>query len=226
MNLTNVHFTTALRKAIKLWNLATYPEKMDPTATFKAADEKLLAEYKGFSAVFAKNHAFFVRGRCQEYIHGPFSNFKHTFLIRHPSKAIPSQYKACAACKFNFDDTNYCQLYEMFRAVQEVESSPLVLDADDLLENPKRMMELYCSATGLPFDDDMLSWSPGVVPDSWMDTIQPEVWYGTAIRSSGFLKPKPPAVVSLSEFPEVVRKAVDDALPSYEAMHSARITCN
>ncbi len=59
-----------------------------------------------------------------------------------------------------------------------------------------------------------------------MVDINPEVWYGTAIRSSGFLKPKSPAVVSLSEFPEVVRKAVDDALPFYEAMHSARITCN
>ena len=43
------------------------------------------------------------------------------------------------------------QLYELrvYKVVQQVDPNPLVLDADDLLENPKEMMQLYCSSTGL-----------------------------------------------------------------------------
>lgn len=45
----------------------TYPE-----ATFEAADERLLAQYDGFDALFAKDQAYYVEGNYEKYIHGSF----------------------------------------------------------------------------------------------------------------------------------------------------------
>lgn len=33
-----------------------------------------------------------------------------------------------------------------------------VVDADDLLDNPKGIIEAYCNSVGIPFDEGMLSW--------------------------------------------------------------------
>ena len=57
------------------------------------------------------------------------------------------------------------QLSDLFKTVQEVDPHPIVVDADDLLTNVRELMEQYCTATGLPFEERMLNWTPGVVPD-------------------------------------------------------------
>ena len=120
--------------------------------------DRLLAPYDGYEAVFIKDLAFFVEGRYEDYIQGQFANFKHTFLIRHPRKSTISQYKVChnGDCPFHFPGVR--QTYELYKVVQQIDPNPLVLDADDLLENPKEMMQLYCSSAGLPFTEDMLTW--------------------------------------------------------------------
>lgn len=38
---------------------------------------------------------------------------------------------------------------------------PVVIDSDDLLEDPMRMVESYCGAIGIPFIAQALSWTPG-----------------------------------------------------------------
>ena len=108
---------------------------------FEAVNEKLLEPaYDKFDAVFIKNMAFFVEGRYEDYIQGQFANFKHTFLIRHPRKVAISKYKVCQEGGFLFSYPGIHQLYELYRVVQQIDPDPLVLDADDLLENPKEMM--------------------------------------------------------------------------------------
>ena len=64
---------------------------------------------------------------------------KHTFLIRNPNKSIPSLIKACKLCDFpaTGDDNGIEQLYNMYKTVQLVCPSPVVIDADDLLANPR-----------------------------------------------------------------------------------------
>ena len=60
--------------------------ELNPSATFKAADDILLQPYDECQAVFAKNHAYFVKGSYERYTTGRFAGFKHTFLIRNPHK--------------------------------------------------------------------------------------------------------------------------------------------
>ena len=192
-------------------------------AQFEAVNEKLVEPYDKFDAVFIKNMAFFVEGRYEDYIQGQFANFKHTFLIRHPRKTTISKYKVCHEGGLLFSYPGVRQLYELYKVVQQIDPNPLVLDADDLLENPKETMKLYCSSTGLPFTEDMLTWEPGDI-EEWNYGRTYDIWQRTAMYSSGFIKPKPSAPESLSEYPKIVEECIQESLPYYEALYQAR-TC-
>lgn len=197
-----------------------------PSATFQAADDKLLQPYDKYQAVFAKNHAYFVEGRFEKYITGKFSRFKHTFLIRNPHGSIPSFVRACERSNFTHSPTEngIKQLYDLFKVVQLVDPSPIVVDADDLLANPRGIMEQYCLATGLPFSEKMLTWTPGEISDWKQGNIYYKEWHGTAMMSSGFTKPNTSS--EMQPLSSDVREAVHQALPYYEAMHAVRMTVN
>ena len=198
------------------------PSELDPAATFQAADEKLLQPYEGYRAVFIKTHAYFVEGNYKYYTKGRFSHMKHTFLIRNPNKSIPSLIKARKLCDFSNtgDDNGIEQLYNMYKTVQLVCPSPVVIDADDLLANPRDMMERYCSATGLPFRETMLTWTPEIVSD-WTEFTYYNVWHGTAMMSSGFIKPSCSATEV--SHPREVEDFIQRALPFYKAMYAVRM---
>ena len=203
---------------------------LEPDATFEAAKKRITAQYDGYDAVFVKEMAFFIEGHYEDYISEPFTAFKHTFLIRDPLKAITSLYKAykplgpAAMNDFSLTTCNcFRHIYELFQVVKRVDPSPIVIDADDLLDNPEAIMREYCSATGLPFSTSMLSWSPVAIPD-WMSFPDYEVWHGTVIRSSGFIKPQmPKAVPNLSEYPKEIEEVVKDVLPFYKVMYDVRL---
>ena len=200
----------------------------DPRAfnvDYRVVYDRLLAPYDGYEAVFIKDMAFFVEGRYEDYIQGQFANFKHTFLIRHPRKSTISQYKVCQKgdCPFHFPGVR--QTYELYKVVQQMDPNPLVLDADDLLENPKEMMQLYCSSTGLPFTEDMLTWEPGDI-EEWKMFPNYLAWFRTVMYSSGFIKPKPSAPESLSEYPKIVEECIQESLPYYEALYQVRTRLN
>ena len=210
-----------------------FPLKHD--ATFQAADETLLQSYPGHSAVFCKNHAFLITHQYKHYTTGRFSGFKHTFLIRNPRKAIPSLYKARKQSSVDDDIDGFRELYEMYETVRlNVDPHPLVIDADDLLADPKGIMQQYCEATGLTFNEGMLTWTPGVV-DDWISSEHSVYWFETVMTSSGF-KSKPDhcgnvekepttleAKAAAARLSQETRDSIDKALPFYETLYRARI---
>ena len=136
--------------------------------TFESVDEKLLQPYPEYDAVFIRDHAYYIKGRYKNYISGEFSSFKHTFLIRDPRKSFPSFIRACKEAEYPVLPKEYGvqALYDMYKVVKEgIDPNPVIVDADDLLNNPKEIMRSYCNATGLVYTDDMLTWTPGIVED-------------------------------------------------------------
>ena len=208
-------------------NYSTY-SVMDPTATFEAADDKLLQPYHGYEALFTKNHAYFIKGNYRQYTEGRFSTFKHTLLIRNPCKSIPSLVRARKRCGFpsNPHENGFEQLHDLYRTVQCFsDPNPIVIDADDLLINPRFIMNEYCSAVGLPFDEGMLTWTPGVVQD-WTGLPYYREWHETAMMSSGFVKPNSTnetSVIQEDDLPRNVEDAVKKALAFHDVMHASRI---
>lgn len=204
-----------------------HPDDIQPNATFEEAKQQLLSEYDGYDAVFAKNQAYFIEGRYEEYIEGSFSRFKHTFLMRHPLKAVPSRYNICKQCnlRFNACECGFRQLYELYNIVKRVDPNPLLLDADDLLSNPREMMEHYCFVTGLPFQEHMLSWKPGVVHEGWTSFRHSDVWFKDVANSAGFIKPKltGAVVADYSNLEAEAREVVEYSLPYYDALYPLRM---
>ncbi len=199
--------------------------------TYDYADQLMLADFVECSAVFVRDMAAYIpKERFSRYIEGDFSDFKHSFLIRDPRKAIPSQWKACMRSGFDFaiDEgtgmKGFAKLYELFEFIRSTGREVSVIDAADLLKNPEYIMELYCRQTGLPYDKKMLTWTPGEVKD-WTSSKYYKEWHWNAMYSSGFGTLTPPHDIpqfpSVPEnIPAIVEEEIEKSIPFYEVMHN------
>ncbi|XP_011405766.1 PREDICTED: uncharacterized protein LOC105313771, partial [Amphimedon queenslandica] len=113
-------------------------DDINPSATYKAADEELLKSHMDCRFVFIKNHAYFVERDYERYATEP--SLKHTFLIRHPAKSIVSLVKIRKKLSFDISPSvnGMQQLHDLFQIVSKHTGIvPVVIDADDLVRNPK-----------------------------------------------------------------------------------------
>jgi len=138
------------------------------------------------------------------------------FLIRDPREVILSYIK-----KNNdptLEDIGFVQQAEIFDWVSaDTGAVPAVIDARDVLENPRRILELLCDKVGVEFSDAMLSWPPGLRET---DGIWAKHWYGEVLTSTTFRKPplqKPEPV------PERLRQIHDRCRECYDRLHAHRL---
>ena len=193
-----------------------------PQFTFEAVDESLTQPYTEYDAVFIRDPAYFVKGRYKNYTSGAFSTFKHTFMIRDPYKSFSSFIRLGKEAKIEIAP----EVYDMYKTVKEsVDPNPVVVDADDLIKNPRDIMKSYCNATGLTYTDDMLTWTPGVVEDWKKGNPYCNIFHERAMMSSGFIKPADSTshTMSIDELSDDVKEILEDAMTCYQEMYSARI---
>ena len=104
------------------------------------------------------------------------------FLVRDPREVIVSYIKKQSHP--TLEDLGFMQQAEIFdwvRAHRRV--TPPVIDARDVLENPRRILRLLCDAVGVEFCKPMLSWPPGLRET---DGIWAKYWYGEVEGSTSF----------------------------------------
>ena len=82
---------------------------------------------------------------------------------------------------------------------------------------------MYCSSTGLPFSEHMLTWEPNAFPE-WKRTLFYEDFHNKVMASSGFIgiSPAGSSEKSLEALPPDFQAAVKDAMPVYEKLYSVR----
>ena len=204
----------------------------DEVHNYKAIGKNLLKEYDGIDLVFSKDMAYAVDNHFNELLGDGMSSFQHTFLIRDPKKAIPSLHAASVNKQltgwdyFDPEESGYRQMYELYTfVVKHIDKCPVIVDADDLLEDPEGIMQAYCEGIGARFEKKILEWEPGPVPD-W------DVWAGwheNALKSSGFRKQDPnKSKIDASKkceekLPNVVMQTIERCMPFYEELHKNRI---
>ncbi len=143
------------------------------------------------------------------------SRVTNCFLIRHPQEVITSY-----IAKNNdptVEDVGFIQQAEIFDLVQtSTGSTPPVLDAKDIQQNPRRMLGLMCDALRIEFSDAMLSWPPGLRAT---DGIWARHWYKEVETSTSFrpYRPKPDAV------PERLADVYARCLEYYERLYEHRL---
>ncbi|MEM0945111.1 MAG: sulfotransferase family protein, partial [Pseudomonadota bacterium] len=145
--------------------------------------------------------------------------FTHSFLIRDPAKSIPSIYSR--APEWKREEFGYREHRALFDLVTDWQGFvPPVIDSDDLLEDPPRVVSAWCEAVGIPFLPEALTWEPGARDEvSWYDDGS---WHDKLAQSSG-LTPQPRTYGKIDEAGPAVREIYDDALPHYLHLHGQRV---
>jgi hypothetical protein len=143
------------------------------------------------------------------------SGVTHAFLIREPREMLTSLAKVLPSP--SLADTGLPQQREIFQWVRATSGGvPPVVDARDILENPRQMLDVLCTRLGVPFDLAMLHWPPGRRPT---DGVWARYWYDAVERSTTFepYRPKKEPV------PAHVHDLLDGCLEVYDELHRARI---
>jgi hypothetical protein len=122
---------------------------------------------------------------------------------------------------FHLKETGFIEQRQLFDLLcDETGEAPPVLDSDDLLEDPARMVEAWCSAVGIPYIAEALQWEPGNRDEvSWWDGGS----FHANLRGSDGLKPQPREYIDISAAPDRVKEIHEIVLPHYQHLHMHRL---
>lgn len=141
----------------------------------------------------------------------------HTFIVRDPAEAIASHHALNP--DLGRDEIGFARLHEIFTAVQAATgTTPVVVDSDDLLTRPAETVRAYCSAVGIPFLPDALSWEPGMRSE-WRSTSR---WHRSTSETSGFTGGRTDGAAAVAADP-VLRAYRDFHQPYYEKLRAAAL---
>lgn len=140
----------------------------------------------------------------------------NALLIRDPEEMLISF--AGVIPNPTIDDTGLPQQIELIRQIEELTGTvPVVIDARDVLESPRVMLERLCRALGVPFREEMLKWAPG---KRSTDGPWAPYWYANVETSTGFLPYHPPTKTLPDHLKELERRC----RVLYEELYRRRLT--
>ena len=138
------------------------------------------------------------------------------FLIRDPGEVLTSYIKKKSDP--TLEDIGFVQQEEIFNWVcRETGAVPPVIDARDVLQDPKGILTRLCEAIGVSFTDAMLSWPPGLRET---DGIWAKYWYPEVATSTGFRQPPEQRAITI---PERLVAIYERARESYERLYQHRL---
>ena len=146
--------------------------------------------------------------------------FTHVFLIRNPAKTISSLYNKWPS--FDELEVGFPEqraLFDLLTALNGV--APLVMDSDDILENPEAMVKAFCDAVGIPFIPEALSWEPGADANvySWWDGGS----FHANLKQSTGIKRQLRSYVEVADAPHRVQQVLRRMKPHYEHLYQHRL---
>ena len=139
------------------------------------------------------------------------------FLIRRPEAVVASYVEKRA--EVTLDDLGFPQQIAIFdRVADRIGHAPPVIDAADVLRDPRGMLTRVCEACGIGFDEHMLHWPAGPRPT---DGVWAPAWYDSVERSTGFAEPRPDAV--FDALPDHLKPIAEAGRPLYERLARFRL---
>lgn len=139
----------------------------------------------------------------------------HGFLIREPREMLASLMKNVPEPRL--EDTGLPQQLELFELVRlRTGKVPPVLDARDVLEDPRQTLTRLCQAVGVEFSESMLSWPPG---RRSTDGIWAKYWYDAVEKSTGFEPHRPKS----EALPDTLRPLQDRCQAIYMKLFAHRL---
>ena len=137
-------------------------------------------------------------------------SLRHAFLVRDPERVLTSYAKV--RDEPTLEDLGLPQQVELF----EAHGGPVV-DAADVLRDPRRTLGLLCDALGIGFDEAMLSWPAGPRDT---DGVWAPHWYAGVEASTGFAPYSPG---SGDPLPDRLAPLLERCRPYYDALAPYRL---
>jgi hypothetical protein len=152
-----------------------------------------------------------------EFSRGWMARCRNAFLIRTPEAVLASYAKRRS--EVTLADIGFVQQRELFEAeFDRLGHAPPVVEAADVLADPRAALETLAAALGIPFSERMLSWPAGRRAS---DGVWAPAWYDAVERSTGFSPPQD-AAAELAIGPEF-RPIADQARPHYERLAAFKL---
>ncbi|MBL9165466.1 MAG: hypothetical protein JNL18_22260 [Planctomycetaceae bacterium] len=105
------------------------------------------------------------------------------FLIREPREMLTSLLEFLPTPRV--EDTGLPQQLALFERIRvRTGLTPPVLDAADVLRQPRRMLALFCDAVDVPFREEMLRWAAG---PRETDGAWAPFWYAKVYETTTFV---------------------------------------
>ena len=127
---------------------------------------------------------YFIKGMAHHYLDFDLSFLllmDNVFLIRDPYKLILSYSKVMP--NPTMQDIGIKKAFEIFQYLANSKCEPIVLDSDEVLKSPRKVLSLLCDKLDMPFAEEMLKWSAGPRKE---DGVWGKYWYKNVHNSTGF----------------------------------------
>lgn len=190
--------------------------------TYQNISNKLQQKYDGYDTVFIKDMAYNIKKQYNLISNG----FVHTFLIRNPLKVGQSLNKLISTSNdphisfFDPIEMSFDAIYDLYKYVTDVLKQPsIIIDADDVLNNPQHILSMYCNKVGIEFTDNMLTWEATLPNPDWLVW---EGWHDDAISCTGFRKPGE-NTKTIDDLPSEIKQCVIQQMPYYEKLYALRL---
>lgn len=142
-------------------------------------------------------------------------HLQHCFLIRDPCEVVSSY--AQKRDTVTVEDIGIVRQLELYEAVSAITGQAIaVLDARDVLVDPRQTLSLLCDRLGIAFDEAMLNWPAGR-RDS--DGVWAPHWYHAVVKSTGFT-PWRHRDIALTE---TQSRVAEESMAAYLALRTKRL---
>lgn len=131
-------------------------------------------------------------------------------LIRDPKQVLISYAKVIE--QPDLSDIGIKQSYELFQFLQEKKYHCLVIDSNEVLKNPEKILTAVCENIGIEFQSAMLQWRAGARRE---DGVWAKYWYKNVHQSTGFA----PFEKEDQELPGRLQSIYEEAKPCYDFLY-------
>lgn len=109
------------------------------------------------------------------------AKMKNILFIRDPKQIISSY--AQVRPEVTMQDIGIAKQWELFSQLKAQNLHVVVLDSNEILKAPEKVLRDLCAAVDIPFYDEMLHWPAGPKKE---DGVWAKYWYDNVHRSTGF----------------------------------------
>ncbi|HKK40669.1 MAG TPA: hypothetical protein VJ949_14705 [Cryomorphaceae bacterium] len=133
----------------------------------------------------------------------------NVILTRDPKEMLVSFDKVIA--NPTMQDVGYEAQLMLMDQLERIGQKAIVLDSKEILIDPRKTLSAFCGAAGISFEESMLSWAPGPIPE---DGIWAKYWYDNVHKSTEFQ----PYRMKDVDFPEHLEPLLEECRPIYEQL--------